>query len=80
SEVETAQVAQFLSNHSDTIVHYINFHAFSQYWMAPWAYTTTRPAQFKLLDDGSAEAVQALKAVEGTKYTHDSIAQIIYVG
>ncbi|CAF1378970.1 unnamed protein product [Rotaria sordida] len=79
SEVETAQVAQFLSNHSDTIVHYINFHAFSQYWMAPWAYTTTRPAQFKLLDDGSAEAVQALKAVEGTKYTHDSIAQIIYV-
>ncbi len=28
-------------------------------------YTTTRPAAFKLQDDGSAQAVEALRAVSG---------------
>ncbi len=28
-------------------------------------YTTTRPAAFKLQDDGSAQAVEALRAVYG---------------
>ncbi|CAF0999580.1 unnamed protein product [Adineta ricciae] len=79
SEVETAQVAQFISDHGDTIVHYINFHSYSQYWMSPWGYTTTKPAQFKLQDDGSAVAVQALGAVFGTKYVHGSIATVVYV-
>lgn len=36
SEVETAQVAKFISDHGDTIVHYINFHSYSQFWMSPW--------------------------------------------
>jgi hypothetical protein len=36
SEVETAQVSKFLSDHSDTIIHYINFHAYGQLWMTPW--------------------------------------------
>ncbi len=36
SEVETAQVSKFISDHSDTIVHYINFHSYSQLWMTPW--------------------------------------------
>ncbi|CAF4864683.1 unnamed protein product, partial [Rotaria socialis] len=30
-------------------------------------------------DDGSIQAVNALRAVHGTQYHHDSIAQIIYV-
>ncbi|CAF4487946.1 unnamed protein product, partial [Rotaria magnacalcarata] len=36
SEVETLQVSQFLNTHKDTIVHYINFHSYSQLWMSPW--------------------------------------------
>lgn len=36
SEIETTQVANFIGAHNDTIVHYINFHSYSQLWMTPW--------------------------------------------
>jgi hypothetical protein len=36
SEIETTQVAKFIGDHKDTIVHYINFHSYSQLWMTPW--------------------------------------------
>jgi len=36
SEIETTQVSQFIGSHNDTIVHYINFHSYSQLWMTPW--------------------------------------------
>ncbi|CAF4908178.1 unnamed protein product [Rotaria sp. Silwood1] len=79
SEIETAQVAKFITDQQNTIVHYINFHSYSQLWMSPWGYTTLRPPQFKLQDDGSIQAVNALRAVHGTQYQHGTIAQIIYV-
>ncbi|CAF1203664.1 unnamed protein product [Rotaria sordida] len=72
SEIETAQVAKFIGTHNSTLVHYINFHSYSQLWMTPWGYTTKKPVQFKLQDDGSAKAVQALRAVFGTEYVHAS--------
>ncbi|UJR21272.1 hypothetical protein I4U23_024366 [Adineta vaga] len=79
SEVETQQVSKFIGDHKDTIVHYINFHSFSQLWMTPWGYTTQKPAQFKLQDDGSAQAVEALRAIFGTRYVHGNIGSTIYV-
>ncbi|CAF3990662.1 unnamed protein product [Rotaria sordida] len=79
SEIEIAQVAKFIASQRDTIVNYINFHAYSQMWMSPWGYTTMRPAQFKLQDDGSIQAINALTAVHSTKYLHGSIAQTIYL-
>ncbi|CAF1432811.1 unnamed protein product [Rotaria sordida] len=79
SEIETAQVAKFIADHQDTIVHYINFHSYSQLWMSPWAYTTMKPSQFKIQDDGSIQAINALAAVHGTQYQHGNIAQTIYV-
>jgi len=36
SEVETAQVSKFIGDNKDSIVHYINFHSYSQLWMTPW--------------------------------------------
>jgi hypothetical protein len=36
SEIETTQVSKFIGDHKDTIVHYINFHSYSQLWMTPW--------------------------------------------
>ncbi|CAF0819240.1 unnamed protein product [Rotaria sordida] len=77
SEIETAQVAKFIADQRGTIVNYINFHSYSQLWMSPWSYTTTSPAQFKLQDDGSIQAINALTAVHGTQYQHGSVAQII---
>ncbi|CAF1184264.1 unnamed protein product [Rotaria sordida] len=79
SEIEIAQVAKFIASQRDTIVNYINFHAYSQMWMSPWGYTTMRPAQFKLQDDGSIQAINALTAVHSTKYLHGTIAQTIYL-
>ncbi|CAF4088987.1 unnamed protein product [Rotaria sordida] len=79
SEIEIAQVAKFIASQRDTIVNYINFHAYSQMWMSPWGYTTMRPAQFKLQDDGSIQAITALTAVHSTKYLHGSVAETIYL-
>jgi len=73
------QVAKFIGDHNDTIVHYINFHSYSQLWMTPWGYTTEKPAQFALQDGGSAKAVEALSAVFGTQYVHGNIGATIYI-
>ncbi|CAF3636880.1 unnamed protein product [Rotaria sordida] len=77
SEIETAQVAKFITDQRGTIVNYINFHSYSQLWMSPWSYTTMKTAQFKLHDDGSIQAVDALTAVHGIRYQHGSVAQLI---
>jgi hypothetical protein len=49
SEIETVQVAKFIADHNDTIVHYINFHSFSQLWMSPWGRLIRK--SMKLIDD-----------------------------
>ena len=36
SEIETTQVSQFIAASNGSIVHYINFHSYSQLWMSPW--------------------------------------------
>jgi hypothetical protein len=36
SEIETTQVSQFIAANKDSIIHYINFHSYSQLWMTPW--------------------------------------------
>ncbi|CAF4492834.1 unnamed protein product, partial [Didymodactylos carnosus] len=79
SEIETKQVSTFIGEHNDTIVHYINFHSYSQLWMTPWGYTTKKPAQFKLQDDGSVQAINALTALFGTQYVHGNIGATIYI-
>ncbi|CAF3979205.1 unnamed protein product [Rotaria sordida] len=38
-----------------------------------------KPSQFKIQDDGSIQAINALAAVHGTQYQHGNIAQTIYV-
>ncbi|CAF3402602.1 unnamed protein product [Rotaria sp. Silwood1] len=79
SEIETKQVSNFIGANNDSIVHYINFHSYSQLWMSPWGYTTKPPNDFKLQDDGSAQAVDALGAVFGTQYDHGNIGATIYI-
>ena len=39
SEPETRAVANFLSQHNDTLRAYLAYHSFSQYWMLPYSYT-----------------------------------------
>ncbi|CAF0866452.1 unnamed protein product [Didymodactylos carnosus] len=56
-----------------------DYACYSQLWMTPWGFTTQKPSQFKLQDDGSVQAVQALAAVFGTKYVHGNIGATIYV-
>ncbi|XP_060564149.1 carboxypeptidase B-like [Ruditapes philippinarum] len=78
SEVEVKGVADFLSK-IENLKGFIDFHSYSQLWMSPWGYTKKRPEDFKLQDEGSAMAVDALEKVYGTKYEHGTIADIIYV-
>lgn len=78
SEVEVKGVADFLSK-IENLRGFIDFHSYSQLWMSPWGYTTKLPDDFKLQDQGSTVAVEALEKLYGTQYEHGSIANTIYV-
>ena len=41
SEAETSAVADFLQRHNDSLLTYLAYHTYSQYWMLPYAYTAT---------------------------------------
>ncbi|XP_013401045.1 carboxypeptidase B-like [Lingula anatina] len=78
SEVELQHVTNFLAAHNDTLKCYINFHSYSELWMTPWGYTHTLPPDYQLQNKVAAAAVEALASINGVKYEHGSIANIIY--
>ena len=48
---------------------FLTLHAYGQYWMTPWGYTSTLPADYNDLKSISQIGVDALKAVNGKVYT-----------
>eukprot|EP00604_Paraphysomonas_vestita_P001366 CAMPEP_0174817904 /NCGR_PEP_ID=MMETSP1107-20130205/459_1 /TAXON_ID=36770 /ORGANISM="Paraphysomonas vestita, Strain GFlagA" /LENGTH=339 /DNA_ID=CAMNT_0016029029 /DNA_START=282 /DNA_END=1301 /DNA_ORIENTATION=- len=78
SEVEVQTIQSYLCGLKDTLVGYINFHAYSQLWMSPWGYTDALPADYADQNGLSAAAVAALKSVHGTVYDYGTISNTIY--
>lgn len=78
SEVEVQIIQSYLCGLKDTLVGYINFHAYSQLWMSPWGYTDAYPADYEDQNGLSAAAVAALKSVYGTVYDYGTISNTIY--
>ncbi|KAK3591371.1 hypothetical protein CHS0354_040333 [Potamilus streckersoni] len=79
SEVEVKGVADYIMTQTKNITGFIDFHSYSQLWMTPWGYTKELPPDFKQQDEGAMETCAALQRVNGTKYEHGSIANIIYI-
>lgn len=77
SERCVLQVSDYL-NSLTRCTGYINFHAYSQLWLSPFGWTSTRPADYtEQMRVGNA-AAQALRAPYGTAYTVGPIYTTIY--
>lgn len=77
SEVEVALVAEFLER-IPNLAAYFNIHSYSQLWLSPWGWTSTRPKDFLIQVDLAEQAVDALEAVHGTQYEYGPSSTTIY--
>lgn len=81
SEVETANIAKWVRDNlqSANLKAYITMHTFGMYMAHSWGYAyNTYPADKQALLDLSKDAVKALQAVNGVKFTVGSSADIVY--
>jgi len=74
---EVAAVQDFIRE-KDTFLGYINFHSYSQLWMSPWGYTSSKAKDFDVHNEAAGQAVAALEAVHGTKFEYGPISTTIY--
>ncbi|XP_002731439.1 carboxypeptidase B-like [Saccoglossus kowalevskii] len=78
STVEVTGTENYLRNLSDKLVLFVDWHSFSQLWMAPWSYT---PKVNEFYEDHMKfleAAVTKLQSVYGTKYRYGPVYEIIY--
>jgi len=78
SEKVTYHVAKYLYNRRAELKGYIDFHAYSQLWMSPWGHTNSYPPHYDKQKKAMGAAVNALKAVYGTRYRYGPAAITIY--
>ncbi|XP_071944572.1 carboxypeptidase B-like [Antedon mediterranea] len=82
SEPELADSTSFLikKNKTQDFHVFIDFHAYSQLWLAPWSYskTATLPSHTKDHDAMAKACTDALKAVHGTDYDYGPSARKLY--
>jgi len=74
---EVQAVQQFICE-TDDFLGYINFHSYSQLWMAPWGYTSAKADDYDVHNEAAKAAVDALKAVHGTSFEYGPISTTIY--
>ncbi|XP_014671087.1 PREDICTED: carboxypeptidase B-like [Priapulus caudatus] len=78
SEPETEIVAAFLKSHSNTIVAYLSFHSYGQWFLYPWGYDIVELEDWKDLDTLANDAASKLRVVYGTRYTVGNSAGLLY--
>jgi len=76
SEVEVKTVADYIG--SGKFYGYINFHSYSQMWLAPWGWTSAYPPAYTPQNNMARDAVAALTGVYGTPYVYGPIYEVIY--
>uniref|UniRef100_H2Z538 Peptidase M14 domain-containing protein n=1 Tax=Ciona savignyi TaxID=51511 RepID=H2Z538_CIOSA len=83
SEVETKLILEdsqknFVESLPNPVM-YVDVHAYSQLWMFPYGYTTSRPADFMTLTNIASDSVSAIQATHGAVYEPGQISTTIYV-
>nr|XP_054749055.1 carboxypeptidase B-like [Lytechinus pictus] len=80
SEPEVAGTTSFLLNANQEFVCFIDFHSYSQLWLAPWSFTARAilPLDKDDHDEAAAKAVNALASVHGTDYIYGPSARTLY--
>lgn len=77
SEPESSALASFIKNNPNT-VGYIDFHAYSELFMWPWAWTSAPPSNAAEYDKLGFQMVSAIEAVNGVQYTYGQVYTTIY--
>ncbi|XP_022096234.1 carboxypeptidase B-like [Acanthaster planci] len=83
SEVEIRAVVDYLTALRDSgreIKMFIDWHSYSQLWMAPWSFSSAEPLPPDADDQDNlgAAAVAAIEKKHGTKYVHGASARLLY--
>jgi len=80
SEPETDNVQKFVST-LPNFAGFVDVHAYGQYWLYPWGYTTsTRPADDVAMRSCAIACVNAIKGQpEAKTYTYGNSAILLYV-
>nr|XP_002121069.1 carboxypeptidase B-like [Ciona intestinalis] len=77
SEIEVRSQASFVGGLSN-VQAYIDIHAYSQYWMYPYAWTYSKTSDENLLNTIGVNSVNAIRDVHGMTYLTGSISEVIY--
>ncbi|KAF9106540.1 hypothetical protein BGX29_009181 [Mortierella sp. GBA35] len=77
SAPEAANIAKYLRS-LPNVAAYLDIHSFSQLWMVPFGYSSTRPGTYAYMDGLATKAVNALSKVHGTQFRHGDIFHTIY--
>ncbi|XP_074657947.1 carboxypeptidase B-like [Tubulanus polymorphus] len=78
SEPETQAVANFIETNKQRIRMYLSFHSFGQYFLTPWGYGRVLPDDYKQLESLAKNAVGAIRAANGPRYTVGTSAFALY--
>ncbi|XP_065567648.1 carboxypeptidase B-like [Artemia franciscana] len=79
SEVESQVVRDVILANADQIQAYLTVHSYGQYWLTPWGWTSDYPEDYPELFALASDAVDALTAVEGTRYTIETSTNALYM-
>ncbi|KAF9425663.1 hypothetical protein BGZ94_007345 [Podila epigama] len=77
SSPEATNIAAYLRS-VPKLVTYIDFHSYSQLWMVPYGYTSTRPGNYAYMNGLAQKAATALRNVHGTSFRTGDIYSTIY--
>ena len=72
SEIETKAVKNAINAKLGQWDVFLSLHAYGQYWMTPWGFTSTLPTDYNDLKSISQIGVNALKAVNG-KFKNENV-------
>lgn len=79
SEIETANMRDFINSKKDKMVMYISLHSYTQLWLTPYAFTADyRPADASELDRVAYIGAAAIKSVNGLDFTVGTPPRILY--
>ena len=61
------------------IAAFVSIHAYSQFWMSPYGYSSNYPRDYDDHMRVMRKSVSALESMYGTKFEYGPISKIIYV-
>jgi len=77
SEVEVKSMANYVKKRGN-IINFVDWHSYSQLWMAPYGWSSAMPPDAKTQADLGQNCVEAIKETHGMIYGYGTIYDIIY--